>query len=232
MPMFAPIRPADLLPGDVLLGHDAGPIGRAIFRADGVAWPVDALKLDGDGLVDAREAGFSHAMLWLGTDRLGEASRHGVTPNTLAGAIVLNNLDAILVRRPLVTDVGAILAQAELFLSQGDRYAYGQLVLLDRVCRQRRRDVRDAEIRRYLTAQIEREAARVRRWQSCSHEPMICSEFVYRCFTEAAVPYPVAVPLFRDDPVPVSGEPVTADIVTPGDLWLTPSFSTVGRLVA
>ena len=78
-----------------------------------------------------------------------------------------------------------VLAAAKCYLDQGNRYAYGQILLLVMVCLTRKLDLSNPLLRRLVYVAINKAAAFVRRMQSEGKQPMICSEFVYRSYDEA-----------------------------------------------
>ena len=75
-----------------------------------------------------------------------------------------------------------------MYLDQGNRYAYGQILLLAMVCSTRKLDLSNPLLRRIVYSAINNAAAFVRRMQSGGKQPMICSEFVYRAYDEAILP--------------------------------------------
>ena len=98
------------------------------------------------------------------------------------------------------TTMQPVLAKAEDYLSQGERYAYGQIFLLAGICLLRRANLSNPLMRRMAQAAIDKAAAFVRCCQSNGKQPMICSEFVYRTYHEAVPgadnPYDIQVTEF------------------------------------
>jgi len=90
-----------------------------------------------------------------------------------------------------------VLDKANEYLNHGECYAFGQILLLAGICVLRRADVSNPIARRMIQAVIDKAAALVRERQSSSKQPVICSEFVYRCYDEA---------------VPGKDDPYTLDI--------------------
>jgi hypothetical protein len=239
------LQPTDLLPGDVLLGHDPGIIGRAIYRAGGVPYPPEALS----GTANLDEAGFAHAMIWI-TEAyaptqlcLAECSLHGVAYNTLGGAVELNHLDSIIVRRPQL-DWGRRAATSATNVVQTQRYRYAclQLLAMQRIMELRREDVGDPLHLSVVLAKLRGESAILRMLRPNEQRmPMVCSEFVFRVFSGLGfrstgglctfVELPILpVPLLRKNPA--AGLVYDPAFVSPGDLYLVdePYLTTIGQL--
>jgi hypothetical protein len=159
--------------------------------------PVDTLRAGdvllyrGEGLVSRLICFFdrsevSHAGLYLGGGRVGEAVAAGVVRHTVEESFA--HASRVLARRltaPVET-MDPVLARAEATLAEHDRYGFEQIVLLALLSLSRRvkaspilkrllRKVLDGAAS-FLTGLVSGDAKR---------QPMICSEFVYRCYDEA-----------------------------------------------
>jgi hypothetical protein len=167
------IPPANLNPCDVLLYHGRGTISKLIRLFDG--------------------ADVSHAGLYLGDGTVGEALGSGLERRPLATSIDGRHNDWVLARRMAAAapSMQPVLARAEAFLHDGRPYAYEQIVLLAFLGTSRRLAVTNglgALLRRVLDGAAEV----MERFLVGKREPMICSEFVYRCYDEA-VPNPCRI---------------------------------------
>ena len=168
-----------LKPGDVLLYNGQGWISWAIKHFD--SSPV------------------SHASIYLGDGKVGEALSQGVISNSLAQSI--NNTEWVKVFRHKVSidgdDMKPVLAQAENFIAQKGRYAYEQILLLGFICATRK--IVGNESGPLVRAVIEA-ATRINHLLSDSNkEPMICSELVYRCYNDFAKPNRYSISLRSHD---------------------------------
>lgn len=167
--MDGKLKHSELEPAEILL-----------YRSN--TWIAKAIRL-----LDGTEV--SHAGLFLGGGIVGEAlavGKHaGVGTQPLADSIA--GCDWVAVRRlKTVPDtMQPVLDTAKMYLDQGNRYAYGQILLLAMVCSTRKLDLSSPLLRRLVYAAINNAAAFVRRMQSGGKQPMICSEFVYRDYDEA-----------------------------------------------
>lgn len=157
---------SDLRPADVLLYRGTAPISKAIQFLDGTE--------------------VSHAGLYLGNQTVGEAlATGGLVTNSLP--VSIDGCEWVLVRRlaPEVADMQPVLDRAAMYLAQANRYAYEQIFLLAIICLTRKVKVTPA-LRPLVRAAVDRAAAHLQALlASGEREPMICSEFVYRCYDEA-----------------------------------------------
>jgi len=155
-----------LVSGDVLLYRGTAAISRAIQLLDGTD--------------------VSHAGLYLGNRRVGEALvKGGLVNNALADSVV--DCEWVLARRQSAAgvDMQPVLDRARWYLDQGPRYAYEQILLLAMICLTRRVRVTPV-LRLLMRSAIDRAAAHLLDLVNAGNqEPMICSEFVFRCFDEA-----------------------------------------------
>lgn len=157
----------DLAPGDVLLYSGNGILSRLIEVFD--------------------ESEVSHAGLYLGDGQVAEAlavKDHGLHRHSLEESVRGSNW--VDVRRLSAEQHPApILRVAERYAWQGNRYAYGQILMLAVICLTRK--IRDQGwlAQRIAERTLRAAAAMVNLWRSENREPMICSEFVYRTYDEA-----------------------------------------------
>jgi len=173
--MSGEISASELREGDVLLYCGTAWISRLIQRLDGTA--------------------VSHASLFLGKNQAGEE----IVGEALMGeGLVEKPLDQsvfgaewVCVRRrpPDALVMGPVLRRARWYLDQGDRYAYEQILLLAIICLTRKVPLKPS-FGVFLRAVVERATAFLRRLRAGGQdrEPMICSEFAYRCYDEATPP--------------------------------------------
>ena len=156
----------------------------------------DVLLYRGEGLLAKLIRFFdgtqvNHAGLYVGDGKVGEAVGEGVVARSLDVSIAGHTL--VLVRRltATVSTTQPVVDRGRTYLAQGQRYAYEQLLLLAFLALTRKVKVTpilDQLLRRLLDAA----AAALAKMTSAGRQPMICSEFVYRCYDEA-LPDPVDV---------------------------------------
>lgn len=159
------IAPADLAGADVLLYRGEGLLSRAIQLFDGTET--------------------SHAGLYLGDGFVGEALGAGLQRRSLATSIGTGHPRVIARRlKQTPSTVAPVLSQAQAFLAEGQRYGYEQLLLLAFLALTRKLKVTPI-LRAVLRKTLDSAAALVARLTAAGREPMICSEFVYRCYDEA-----------------------------------------------
>lgn len=173
------INASQLKAGDVLL-----------YNSDGwLSWLI--CKFD--------DAEVSHAGLYLGDGYVAEAlavGDRGVHRHDLAASFGSSNW--VDVRRLSEEQPAqAILEVAERYAWQGNRYAYGQILMLAAICLTRKIDRADWMAMRIAEKTLHGAASILRRWRRENREPMICSEFVFRTYDEA-------VPDVNDDPYTLS----------------------------
>lgn len=172
----------DLKPADILLYRSNTLIGKAIRLLD--------------------DAEVSHAGLMVDANTVGEALMNGgLQRQPLATSI--DGCEWVAVRRlaNLPPTMQPVLDVANDYLDKGERYAYGQILLLAGICLLRRTEGNSPLVRRLAKAAIDKAAAFVAWCQSNGKQPMICSEFVYRCYDRAMEgdndPYTIEVAEFR-----------------------------------
>lgn len=162
----------DLVAGDILL-----------YRV------TDSIKNLHSALIrklDGTEA--SHAGLFMGgcvAEALAVGEHAGLGTQSLTDSIAGCDWVAVRRLRNSPGDMQPVLGTAQMYLDQGNRYAYGQILLLAMVCSTRKLDLSNPLVRRIAYSVINNAAAFVRRMQSGGKQPMICSEFVYRDYDEA-----------------------------------------------
>jgi len=165
------IPAAQLQAADVLLFRGTGWLAKAIRFFDGTD--------------------FNHAGLYMGDPSVAEALKPGVVRQSLAES--LKGRQRVIARRlinppPTMTPVTAV---AETVLAAGHRYAFEQLLLLALLCLTRKLPM-TPWLRPLVRKALDAAAGLLARILGQGKEPMICSEFVYRCYDEA-LPDPVDV---------------------------------------
>ena len=160
---------AQLMPADVLLYRGTGLIS-------------DAIRL-----IDRSEV--SHAGLFLGRygekgRAVGEAIREGLIRRELAKS--LEHAEWVESRRlkKLPVSLDPVLQRAEYYLESGERYAYEQILLLAFLCITREL-AGSSVLGRLVRETLDAAAAYLLRLFDAGRQPMICSEFVFRCYGEA-----------------------------------------------
>lgn len=171
MPLPSPVKP-----GDVVLSRGTGWISRAIC------------------LIDDSEV--SHAALALDRDRVAEAVGQGL--RTINGEAVMDEHDLMVVRS-LTSPAGMepVIKVATSYLEHGHRYAHQQIVLLAVLCVSRRVPM-PLGARAMVRGVLDQAAAAVNAMAERGQQPMVCSEFVYRCFSEAEPGAPYVLKIGQD----------------------------------
>ena len=171
-----------LLPGDVLLYHGNGFISEMIRLFDG--------------------SQYSHAAFFNG-QKVVEAIASGITARPLAESV--SGAKYVDVYRFISNDghrlgdsgyaAQPVLNTAGQFVAKADRYAYEQLVLLAALAGSRRIPVvSDIPFLRWILRNILDNAAEIiSKIVAAGKEPMICSELVYRCYTESGPQYDLVI---------------------------------------
>lgn len=167
----------DLRPGDVLLYRGTSFISRAIQLFDGS--PV------------------SHASLYLGEGMIGEAVAHGLVRQDSETSFHANEWVRAYRLADAPQDMAPVLRRARCYLDQGNRYGYEQIVILALLSTTRKLPM-SMMLRRLLRTLLDAAATELTRLFSAGKEPIICSEFVYRAYDEAAAelddPYAIEIP--------------------------------------
>ena len=169
------------MPGDVLLYRGKGLIS-------------DAIRF-----IDRSEV--SHAGLFLGRygeqgRTVGEAIREGVIRRELPKSI--EHADWVESRRlkEAPSSIDPVLERAAYYLESGERYAFEQILLLAFLCITRNL-AGSSVLGRLIRETLDAAAAFLLHLFNTGREPMICSEFVVRCYREAlpgSVDLPVRAP--------------------------------------
>jgi hypothetical protein len=155
----------DLMDGDILLFQGNRWLSRMIRKFDG--------------------SDVNHAAIYYKNDTVAEAEENGVVANPYATSSV-KGCEWFQVYR-LKSKPGTldpVLGIAQKYLSQGNRYAFESLVFLALICTVRHLPVTPI-LRTLLNTIFENAADLILKITSGGKEPMICSEFVYRCYDEA-----------------------------------------------
>ena len=178
------IPPSQLLPGDVFLLHGNGFISDMIRLFDG--------------------SQYSHAAFFDGSNVV-EAIESGVTATPLAQCQSVAEAEYVHVYRFISQDghqlgdpgygVQPLLDTAAQYVAAGERYAYEQILLLAVLAATRRMPVvSDIPFLRWLIRNVTDNAADIiAKVVAAGKEPMICSELVYRCYTESGPQYDLLI---------------------------------------
>jgi hypothetical protein len=161
--MDSVIKTEDLVAGDVLLYKGTGFISRAIQFFDGTD--------------------FSHAALYLGDGKVGEAIASGLKRRDYVEGASGIWVQAHRIKN-VVPTLDPVLEVAHAYLDEGNRYGYEQLLLLAFLCLTRKLRFTPS-LRLLVRSTLDAATAVLTRLLSKHREPMICSEFVYRAFDEA-----------------------------------------------
>lgn len=130
----------------------------------------------------------SHAGLYLGNEEVGEAlivGNSGVNVNPLVESV--SGCEWVAVRRLPALNVAfdPVVSVGRRYLDQGNKYAFNQIFVLAIVCLIRKVDSGNPLVRRIAKRAMQEASEFLRRSQAEGKEPMICSEFVFRCYDEA-----------------------------------------------
>jgi hypothetical protein len=179
--MIKAIPVAQLMPGDVLLYRSKGLIS-------------DAIRF-----IDRSEV--SHSGLFLGRHgehgrTVGEAIREGVIRRELPKSI--EHAEWVESRRlkEAPASMDPVLERAVRYLKRGERYGFEQILLLAFLCITRNL-AGSSVLGRLIRETLDAAAAFLLQLFNTGREPMICSEFVVRCYREAlpgSVDLPVRAP--------------------------------------
>jgi hypothetical protein len=161
--MAATIAPENLKPGDVLLYHGTHLISKLIMMVD--------------------DAEVSHAGLYLGEGKVGEALGNGLITQDLTASVQGNKwVQARRLQSP-PGSMSLVMARANGYLNAHQRYAYEQIVFLALLCLSRKLRV-GAILSALIIGIVDRAASLLSKLLSGGKEPMICSEFVFRAYDE------------------------------------------------
>ncbi|MGZ4962281.1 MAG: hypothetical protein ACXWC8_06975, partial [Limisphaerales bacterium] len=176
------VTPDQLQPGDVLLYHGKGMVSEFIRLFDGSQYSHAAL-FDGQQVIEAISPGVTGRPL----------------KQSIAGATYVDVYRFISNDGHKIADPGypaqPITGAGAKFLAQADRYAYEQIVLLAVLAATRRMPViSDIPFLRWMLRNILDNAAEaLNRIIARGKEPMICSELVYRCYTQSGPQYDIQI---------------------------------------
>jgi len=162
------MRIEELQAGDVLLYSSRTLIGKMIRKLDGTE--------------------VTHAGIALGNENVGEAlmvGKPGIHSNPISTSFqgtdwvaVHRLLDRKLNRQPIM-DV------ADRYIAQGNRYAYAEILLVATICLTRKLNLQDSLLGRIAWGTMNKANQYIATLTAHGKEPMICSEFVFRCYDEA-----------------------------------------------
>lgn len=166
--MIKAIPVAQLMPGDILLYRSKGLIS-------------DAIRF-----IDRSEV--SHAGLFLGRygeqgRSVGEAIREGVLRRELPKSIEHAEWVASRRLKEAPASIDPVLERAAHYLKRGERYGFEQILLLAFLCITR--NLADSSVLgRLIRETLDAAAAFLLQLFNTGREPMMCSEFVFRCYHE------------------------------------------------
>jgi hypothetical protein len=156
----------------------------------------DVLLYEGRGLLPKLIRFFdgtqvNHSGLYLGDLEVGEAVKEGVVTRSLD--VSIGDHSAVFARRLTTTPstMRPVLNVARTYIGQHQRYAYEQLLLLAFLGLSRKLKVTPI-LNQLLRRLLDAAAGVLVKLTSGGRQPMICSEFVYRCYDEA-LPQPIDV---------------------------------------
>jgi hypothetical protein len=157
-----PIKTGDVMEGDVLLYNGKGLVSKLIRFFDGTE--------------------VNHAAIYLGAGKVGEAQAGGLNTSKLEDGIKSNNY--LVIRRLTVPpeSMQPVIIKAQYYLDIKNRYAFDQLFLLAILGLSRKLKVNG--YLKWLLRKLLDQAADFLT-ENGDKQPMICSEFVYRCYNEA-----------------------------------------------
>ena len=158
----------DLKPGDVLLYSSRSWIGKLIRKLDGTD--------------------VTHAGIFLGDGHVGEAlmvGNAGINANPINDSFA--GSDWIEARRlhDVNLDTSHITRVAKKYIAEGNRYAYAEIVLLAVILMTRKLDLHDSKLGRIAWVVFRKVNNWIESVFDQGREPMICSEFAFRCYDEA-----------------------------------------------
>ena len=134
-------------------------------------------------------ADVNHAAICLPNRQIGEAIKQGVVSRDVDTSLKGNEFVKVRRLKDLPPDMSPVIAVADNYLSQGQRYAYEQILLLAFLGLTRKPKVTPI-LRALLRTVLDAAAAALNKLIAGAvgdgnRQPMICSEFVYRCYDEA-----------------------------------------------
>lgn len=169
-----PLR--DLAESDVLLYHGTGTLAKLIRFFDGTD--------------------VSHAGLYRADGTVAEALGGGLERRAVAESARHNAWLRVLRLRSRPGEMAPVASVADRYLATPNRYGYEQILLLALLGASRRLPVTPA-LAPLLRKALDSAAGVLARLAGLGREPLICSEFVYRCYVEAGAgdqdPYDLAI---------------------------------------
>jgi hypothetical protein len=162
------MRIDELQPGDVLLYSGQSLIGKLIRKLDGTD--------------------VTHAGIYVGKGMVGEAlmvGHPGIHANPVATSF--QGTDWVQVRRlpDGRLDRQPVMTVADRYLAEGDRYAYVEILLVAAICLTRKLDLQNSVLGKIAFGAMNKANRLIAQLTAQGKQPMICSEFVYRCYDEA-----------------------------------------------
>lgn len=159
---------SDLRAGDVLLYSSQSLIGKLIRFLDGTD--------------------VTHAGIYLGNDEVGEAlmvGNAGINKNPISTSFA--GTDWVEVRRLIQSDLDlkSVLNVADEYIADGNRYAYVEILLLAVILMTRKVNLEDSGLGSIAWYTFRNVNDWINDVFEQGREPMICSEFVFRCYDEA-----------------------------------------------
>jgi hypothetical protein len=158
------MAPPVMTPGDILLHYNTGIISDLIRLFDG--------------------SEYSHSSLVRNPEMVAEANAKGIGLNPLQPAIAAGRYTDTYRLNSSPASLDPALARADHYLNIGGRYAFEQLLFLAVLCTTRQIPL-PAIARMFLRKLLDAAVSILNRIIASGREPMICSEFVFRCFDEA-----------------------------------------------
>lgn len=160
------IQSRDLQPGDMLLYSGQSWVGKLIRKLDGTD--------------------VTHAGVYLGQGQVGEALMVG-NPGIQSNPFSLTDSNWIEVRR--LADSGLdrkpIINVANAYIEDGNRYAYAEILLLAVILVTRKVDLEKSRLGAIAFWSMKKANNWIEKMLIGGREPMICSEFAFRCYDEA-----------------------------------------------
>jgi len=151
--------------------------GADVLLYHGNAWISKAIRF-----FDGSE--YSHAALYLGSGSVGEAVSAGVVKRDLQTSRGDSKFVDARRLKARVETMDPVLAVSASILKQKQRYAYEQIILLALLAVSRKPKWTPV-LRRLIRSVLDRAASTLSKLAAGKRQPMICSEFVFRCFAEA-----------------------------------------------
>jgi len=156
----------ELQPGDMLLYSGQSMVGKLIRAFDGTD--------------------VTHAGVYLGQGQVGEALMVG-NPGIQSNPFSLEGSNWIEVRRLADSNLERqpILNVANEYIADGNRYAYAEILLLAVILVTRKVDLGNSWLGKIAFYSMKKANNWIEDMFSDDREPMICSEFAFRCYDEA-----------------------------------------------